>query len=88
MDYYYIWKYTVKTNLQEYIVSLQEDPTCSCILGVFVCVPFMLYVLLGCLYTIFVVIPIQIYSCVYDDRKNEIVEVAEVVDIVVERQDC
>ena len=62
MDYYYIWKHTVKTNIQEYIVSLQEDTCCSFILGLFLIIPFLLYVLLGCIYIILIVLPITLYS--------------------------
>ena len=73
MDYYYIWKYTVKSNLIDFCQTFKEDTICSFVLGLLIFIPFVLYIVFGCLYIIFVVLPLNIYS--YKKKKQNKIEV-------------
>ena len=87
MDNYYKWKDIMKENLKQYITSFQEDPPCSCILGLIVFIPFTLYVLFGCLYFILIVIPIKAFSYIKRNRIHSINfhNDNQIIDIVVKK---
>ena len=90
MDNYYIWKYNLQLNAKEYANSLAEDTPCSLILGIFMVVPTILYIVVGLLYILLIVAPIQLFSI---QKKNKIhpkqvivyPNDSQIVDIVVDR---
>lgn len=74
MEHYKKWKYNVEWNVREYINSLEQDTTCTCILGLLVFVPFILYLIYGIGYFIIVVIPIKLYQKKYRIHQEIVVQ--------------